>query len=81
MIEGIDLAAFDERGHISQREAQDLHTCLMNQSGITDGDAVIAAWNLKSPESPWGQDGLSLYVHELTGIVVAFMVSKLGKPL
>lgn len=81
MIEGIDLAAFDERGHISQREAQDLHTCLMNERGITDGDAVIAAWNQKSPESLWGEDGLSLYVHELTGIVVAFMLAKLQKPV
>lgn len=76
-MNNLDLTAFAERGRITQKEAEDVHTCLMHRSGITDGDTIIADWNQRSPESLWGQDGESPYIHSFTDLLLGYMRDKL----
>lgn len=77
MKHDIDLKEFVERGRLSQREAEEVHACLMQQSGIFDGDAVIAEWNLRSPEAPWGGDGNSSFIESFTDLIIEYMKAQL----
>lgn len=72
----IDLKQFAARGRITQREAEEVHTILLQLQGITDGDAVIAEWNRRSPESLWGEDGESPHIHSFTDMLLAYMQYK-----
>lgn len=73
----IDIEAFSQRGRISQKEAEEIHTHLMHLSGFTDGDTIIADWNRRSPESLWGQDGDSPYIQSFTELIMGFMKEKI----
>lgn len=80
MKHDIDLKKLAERGRLSQREAEEIHACLMQKSGIHDGDAVIAEWNKRSPESPWGEDGNSSYIESFTDLIIEYMKDQLKEP-
>lgn len=74
----MDLEYFATNGRISQREAESLHGHLCTLSGVTDADEIIADWNRRSPESPWGNDGESEYIHSFTTMFQAFMKEKIN---
>jgi hypothetical protein len=76
-MNNIDIEAFAQRGRISQKEAEHIHTHLMHLSGITDGDTIIADWNRRSPESLWGEDGDSSYIQSFTKLLMEFMGEKI----
>lgn len=78
MTHNINLETLVARGRLSQREAQDLHTCMHHVTGTHDADSIIADWNYRSPESLWDFDGDSEYIRHLTGCVVKFMEAKNG---
>lgn len=73
----VDLDYFKEHGHIKMEDAQSLHCLNMRHHGITDPDEIIADWNRRDPEAPWGSGIAGKYVGQLTELVCAFMRDKI----
>lgn len=79
MKKPFDLDYLGEHGHISVSDAQRFHQVLIGQCGITDPDTVVADWDRRDPDAPWGSGKVGQYVHDLTEMVCAFMADKVAE--
>jgi hypothetical protein len=73
----IDLEYFGEHGHVSITDAENFHIIIMRHHGITDPDEVVADWNRRDPDAPWGSGKVGKYVREITDLVCEFMADKI----
>ena len=73
----VDLEYLTKHEHLKMEDAQSLHSIMMRHHGITDPDEIVADWNRRDPEAPWGSGKVGKYVRELTALCFDFMAAKI----